>query len=114
MAIGWLSALKALPWGTILSNAPTVVDAANRLLSQTRRRSDAGDGPPGALESLQARIAALEEHDRADAAVLKQLAEEVAALARASEVIALRMRLVLLLSLIALVAAVAAIGLALG
>jgi hypothetical protein len=46
--------------------------------------------------------------------VLKQLAEEVAALARASEVIALRMRLVLLLSLIALVAAVAAIGLALG
>ena len=115
MAIGWLSVLKALPLGTILSNAPTVVDAANRLLTQTRRRrTDDAEAASGELESVLERIAALEAHDRDDAAVLKQLVEELAALARASEVIALRMRLVLLLSVIALVAAVVALGLALG
>lgn len=110
MAIGWLTALKALPWGTILSQAPTVVDAANRLLNQTRRRHPES-GAPGEFESLQERIAALEEHDRADAAVLKQLAEEVAVLARASQVMAIRTRLVLWLSVAAIVTGLIAIGL---
>ncbi|HEX6007441.1 MAG TPA: hypothetical protein VFY80_05730 [Burkholderiales bacterium] len=96
MAIGWLTVLKALPWGTILSQAPTVVDAANRLLSQTRRRPS--DEAPSGLDALHERIEALEEHDKADAAVMKQLAEEVAVLAQASQVMAIRMRLILALS----------------
>lgn len=111
MAIGWLTALKALPWGTILSQAPTVVDAANRLLSQTRRRPPPS-GSTGQLDALLQRIEALEEHDRADAAVLKQLAEEAAALARASQVMAMRMRLVLLLSIVAIVIGMVGIALA--
>lgn len=110
MAVGWLNVLKALPWGAILSQAPTVVDAANRLLSQTRRRPPEG-GPGDELGSLQERMEALEEHDRADAAVTKQLADEVAALARASQVMALRMRLVLLLSIAAIVIGMIAIAL---
>jgi len=110
MAIGWMTVLKALPWGAILSQAPVVVDAANRLLAQTRRRRPDADAP-AELASLQERVEALEEHDRADAAVMKQLAEEVAALARASEVLALRVRLVMLLSVAAIVIGLVAIAL---
>ncbi|HET9663048.1 MAG TPA: hypothetical protein VFP00_02385 [Burkholderiales bacterium] len=112
MAIGWLTVLKALPWKTIISQAPTVVDAANRLLSQTRRKPPA-PGSQSDFGTLVERIDALEEHDRADAAVMKQLAEEVAALARASQVIAVRMRLVLVLGVIAIVVSMVAIGLVL-
>jgi hypothetical protein len=112
MAIGWMTALKALPWRTILSQAPTVVDAANRLLSQARRKRVDAVGQD-AVHTLLERIEALEEHDRADAAVMKQLAEEVAALARASQVIALRMRLVLFLSLMALLVSLIALGIVL-
>lgn len=112
MAIGWLTVLKALPWKTILTQAPTVVDAANRLLSQTRRRQ----APPGGqtdLESLVERIEALEEHDRADAAVMKELAQEAAALARASQVMAVRVRVALALGVVAIFVSVIAVGLAL-
>ncbi len=59
------------------------------------------------------RIEALEEHDRADAAVMKQLAEEVAQLARASQVVAMRARLVLFLAVVSIVISMAAIGFAL-
>ena len=112
MAIGWLTVLKALPWRTILNQAPTVVDAANRLLTQARRKRADG-GSQDTVHTLLERIEALEEHDRADAAVMKQLAEELAALARASQVIALRMRILLFLSLMALLASLVALGIVL-
>lgn len=112
MAISWLTALKALPWGTILSQAPTVVDAANRLLSETRRKR-AQPGSMGELESLKERVAALEGHDQADAAVIKQLADEVAALSAASQIVAVRVRMVLLISVVAIAISVVSIALAL-
>lgn len=112
MAISWLTALKALPWGTILSQAPTVVDAANRLLSETRRKR-VQPGSMSELETLKERIAALEEHDRADAAVVKQLADQVADISRASQVVAVRIRMVLLISAVALVAGILSVVLVL-
>jgi hypothetical protein len=110
MAISWLTALRAVPWGTILSQAPTVVDAANRLLSQSKRRPPQS-GSSDELETLKERIAALEEHDQADAAVVKQLADQVAELSRLSQVMAVRMRMVLLLSLVAITTGMVALGL---
>lgn len=112
MAINWLTALKALPWGTILSQAPTVVDAANRLLSASKRKR----APPGTtdeLEVLKDRVAALEEHDQADAAVVKQLADQVAQLSRASQVVAVRVRMVLLISVVAIAIGIVSIALTL-
>jgi hypothetical protein len=111
MAISWLTALRAVPWGTILSQAPTVVDAANRLLSQSKRKPPPS-GSPDEFETLKARIAALEEHDQADAAVVKQLADQLAELSRLSQVMAVRMRMVLLLCTMAILASLAAIALA--
>lgn len=110
MPISWLTALKALPWGTILSQAPTVVDAANRLLSQTKRKRPQPDSLDD-LEILKQRVAALEEHDEADAVVVKQLAEQVVELSRASQVMAVRMRMVVLLAVVAIIIGIAAIAL---
>lgn len=111
MPINWWAALRAVPWGTILSRAPSVVDAANRLLSESRRKR----APPGSdeLDMLTARVAALEEHDQADAAVTKQLADEIATLANAAQIVAARIRIALFASILALVIAIISLGVAL-
>ena len=41
MAIPWLFALKAIPWDTILANAPSILRSADELVSKTMRRPDA-------------------------------------------------------------------------
>lgn len=41
MAIGWLSVLKMVPWGDVISNAPKVADGARKLWSAVAK-------PPGA------------------------------------------------------------------
>ncbi|MNC92188.1 hypothetical protein D3C83_85690 [compost metagenome] len=55
----------------------------------------------------------MEEHDEADAVVVKQLAEQVVELSRASQVMAVRMRMGLLLATVAIITGVAAIVLTL-
>jgi len=112
MALNWLAALKAVPWSTLLDRAPTVVDAANRLLSNSKRKKADLKATSG-LESLNIRIAALEEHDQADAAVVKQLADEVANLASVSHVVAARVRIAILLATCGVVIAIAALAVAL-
>ena len=39
MAIGWLSVLKMVPWGDVISNAPKVADGAMRLWSTVSKKS---------------------------------------------------------------------------
>jgi predicted transcriptional regulator len=43
MAIPWLSALKVIPWGDVLSHAPTVLEKARSLMD--RKRADAAPQP---------------------------------------------------------------------
>jgi hypothetical protein len=37
MAISWLSALKAIPWGNVIEHAPNVIDKARDLLDRQRK-----------------------------------------------------------------------------
>ncbi|MBU6224064.1 MAG: hypothetical protein KGP13_04470 [Burkholderiales bacterium] len=37
MAISWLSALKAIPWGNVIEHAPNVLDKARDLLDRQRK-----------------------------------------------------------------------------
>ena len=48
MPIPWLAALKVIPWGSILANAPEIARAADRLLSGTKTRATPG-APAGEL-----------------------------------------------------------------
>ena len=88
--------LRAIPWATLLRQAPTILAAADALLANTRRRTP----PPAASagdHGLLQRLEQLEELQRTNADVVKQLADQVGALTAAAEVDAARTRLALTL-----------------
>lgn len=68
MALGWLTALKTIPWTDVISTAPVVVDGAKKLWNSVGKKpphpaplpsSDSVATTP-TLGALQARVAALE------------------------------------------------------
>ena len=94
MAIGWVSALKLVPWGDVIQAAPHVLKAAKGLLSKSpaedEAATDAAVAPAGiaspahnagelALQhvaQLEARVAQLTEAQRASAQLIQQMAEQ--------------------------------------
>lgn len=98
----------ALPWaaiGTVLKQAPLVLAAADALLSRSRGRT-ALDADTA---SLRQRLADLEQHQQATAALAKELAEQAHALTAVTTATAARARLALILASIGLALAIAAI-----
>lgn len=93
MAIGWLTVLKAVPWGEVVSNAPRIAEGAKSLWSAIGRKrggpvAGAGgvqpaNGEPASLATLQAQLAAtqatvaeLHNQMQESAELLKALAEQ--------------------------------------
>ena len=111
MAIPWLLALKAIPWGTILENVPVILRSADSLVGGTRARADAALGTN--VEALADRIALLEQRDRETADLLTRVTAQVAALTTAGEVLEARARWLLVIAVGASVLSVVAGGLAL-
>jgi hypothetical protein len=94
MGIPWLLALKAIPWTTILANAPTILRSADALRSKTRVRPD--ESSRNDIQALADRIAALEQRDREVAELLAHITAQVSALTTAGEVLEARVRWLLL------------------
>jgi hypothetical protein len=111
MAIPWLLALKAIPWDTLLANAPSILRSADALVSKTRVRPDAASRND--VQALADRIAVLEQRDRDTAELLTRVSAQVAALTTASEVLAARSRWLLVVAITASVVSVLAGGIAL-
>ena len=112
MGIPWLLALKAIPWDTILTNAPTILRSADALLSGTKARPPA----PAARNDIQAltdRVAVLEQRDRETAELLTRVSTQLAALTTAGEVLEARVRWLLVIAIAGLVMSVVACGVAL-
>jgi hypothetical protein len=112
MGIPWLLALRAIPWDTILANAPAILRSADALRSDTKVR------PPAAasrsdIQALADRVAVLEQRDRDTAELLTRVSAQVAALTTAGEVLEARTRWLLLVAVAALVMSVLAFGYAL-
>ena len=112
MGIPWLLALKAIPWDTILANAPGILRSTEALLSETKVR------PPAAasrndIQALADRVAVLEQRDRETAELLTRISMQVAALTTASEVLEARARWLLVVAIAASVMSVLACGVAL-
>ena len=109
MGIPWLLALKAIPWDTILANAPAILRSADALLSETKAR------PPAAasrndIQALADRVAVLEQRDRETAELLTRVSTQVAALTTAGEVLEARARWLLVVAIAASVMSVLACG----
>ena len=111
MAIPWLLALKAIPWDTILANAPSILRSADALVSKTRARPEAASRND--VQTLADRIAVLEQRDSETAELLTRLTAQVAALTTAGEVLEARARWLLVVAIAALVMSVLACGIAL-
>jgi len=115
MAIPWLSALKVIPWGDVLSHAPTVLEKARSLMD--RKRADAAPQPmatpnahaddvPSLVElknrllAAQLQIDELQQRQTQLTQTVAELAEQNAGLV--SAVSGLRQTLRLLLAVLAL------------
>ena len=119
MAIPWMLALRAIPWTTLLANAPGLLRSANGLLARGTGETGVPSRPgstapsPSDVQALRDRIAALEQRDRETAELLADVTAQVAALTTASDVLQARTRWLLVLAVVAVLAAVAAGGIAL-
>ena len=112
MGIPWILALRAIPWDTILANAPAILRSADALLSETKVR------PPAAasrndIQALVDRVAVLEQRDRETAELLTRISTQVSALTIAVEVLEARARWLLVVAIAMSVMSVLACGVAL-
>ncbi|HEY0201324.1 MAG TPA: hypothetical protein VGC24_06500 [Burkholderiaceae bacterium] len=118
MPIGWLSALKMIPWGEVIEATPHVVKAARNLFRSTRKTgAPAASGaspdeallPVGdtgaALRQLQQRVQRLEAEQRQSAELIATLAEQNAQVVQAIEVLRVRTRLLLRVTVVLVVVA---------
>jgi uncharacterized coiled-coil protein SlyX len=110
MAIPWMLALRVIPWGTILANAPSILRAADALRSNTAVQPDAVSHDD--VRALADRVAALERRDRETADLLTQLSAQVAALSTAGEVLEARVRLLLVVAIVTSLVALGTLGFA--
>jgi len=111
MGIPWLLALKAIPWGTILANAPSILRSADALVSKTVVRPDAAS--QNDVQALANRIAVLEQRDSETAELITRVTAQVAALTTAGEVLEARTRWLFVAAIATSVMSVLAIGIAL-
>jgi flagellar hook-basal body complex protein FliE len=105
--------LKSLPWSTIISNAPLIVDGAKKLVSLVKSKpaaeeirpvqhTFAGD-PQSEAAALLSRVQRLEEEQRQAAELVRAMAESQAQMTQVLEALRARARVNLRLAVISLV-----------
>ncbi|HEV7929814.1 MAG TPA: hypothetical protein VGP12_06745 [Nitrosospira sp.] len=111
MAFGWMTALKIIPWGSVLESAPHIVKAAKQLFSAVKtdtsgfsaERGSSPDDGTASLEKLnkrtrliEAKIAELNDEQKSSAELIKSLAEQNALIVEAIDVFRVRVRILLI------------------
>ncbi len=105
--------LKSLPWSTIISNAPLIVDGAKKLVSLVKSKpategippapdTFAGD-PRSEVGALLARVRRLEEEQRQAAELVRAMAESQAQMTEVLEALRARARLSVRIAVISLI-----------
>jgi hypothetical protein len=99
MAIGWLTVLKSVPWGEVISNAPKVAQGAKKLWNAVSNKppspampTPAAHAPdPQALAKLQAAVNDLHGQMLSSSELIKALAEQNTQLIRRIELNRIRL-----------------------
>jgi hypothetical protein len=97
----------AIPLSLLISHAPEVVSAATKIWNSWKSRQAAGSGTDANTQpaAFGARLHALEEGAEAQAKVMKDLAEQVAALTGALDAVSRRCNMAIGVAGVAFVAA---------
>jgi hypothetical protein len=109
---GWITAFKVIPWAELIAAAPTVVKGAQKLWSAVRKQDApplAGQGPQAGQRALEAQVEELRKELAAASELVARLAEQNGRLIEAVDVLRVRTRVLLVVSLV-LIAAVAGLA----
>jgi hypothetical protein len=108
MAASWITALKIIPWGDVVQNAPAVLRSAKQLWSMVGR--PAAPTAPDSLAGLRQELARLKEQANAAATLISSLAEQNARLVEAVDVLRVRTRVLIYACSALVVASIALAG----
>ena len=114
MAIGWIAALKLIPWSTVLEAAPHIVKGAKSLIAKTKENpSGATTTAPPPEESLsdsekltnlnrrfhemQTNIDELNNEQKSSAELIQLLAEQNAQIVKAIDILRVRTKLLIVI-----------------
>ncbi len=112
MALGWISALKVIPWKDVLEAAPGMVKGAKRLFTAAKAETNShtiDDSSPTTVSfdaeglanlnshvrRLQAKIVELNSEQSSSAKLIKSLAEQNARVVNAIEVFRVRIKILI-------------------
>lgn len=103
MAIGWMSALKVIPWGDVIEATPGLVKSARKMFSRSQQmETPAGQAQaptsadwPARVAELEARLAEMAEQQKASAQLIETLAEQNARIVEAVDILRVRTRLLI-------------------
>ncbi len=112
MAIGWISALKVIPWKDVLEAAPGMVKGAKRLFTAAKAETNSqpiADSSPtivsfdaeglanldNRVRHLQAKVFELNSEQNSSAKLIKSLAEQNARVVNAIEIFRVRIKILI-------------------
>ena len=103
MAIGWMSALKVIPWSDVIDAAPGLVKGARKIFTRSQQvEPPAAPAEPGSSIDLSGRVSQLEasmaqmaEQQGATARLVESLAEQNARIVEAIDILRVRTRLLM-------------------
>jgi len=117
LAIGWISALKVIPWKDVLEAAPGMVKGAKRLFTAAKAETNSqpiADSSPtivsfdaeglanldSRVRHLQAKVFELNSEQNSSAKLIKSLAEQNARVVNAIEVFRVRIKILIYVCLL--------------
>lgn len=104
MAIGWMTALKVIPWGDVIEATPGIVKSARKIFTRSQQAEEAATAPTTAadplahLAQLEAAVAQLAEQQKASAELIETLAEQNARIVEAVDALRMRTRILIVVS----------------
>ena len=90
----WMWALRSVPWRTLLRHTPTIVEAARTYYTAARRQAEPARLPDrptaGGIDGVRRAVERLEQREVEQAALVADLAKQMAEMATAIEVLRAR------------------------
>jgi len=118
MAIGWMSALKVIPWSDVIDAAPGLVKGARKIFTRSQQTEvPAAPAEPGSrgdlsdrVSQLEASLAQIADQQGATARLVESLAEQNARIVEAVDILRVRTRLLMGVCAVLAIALVAAVA----